>query len=89
MAVSAAKLNRSFSGVHGHRMCLLFSQILISANRDAPAFSEAGTLFYSPILKKRQENIRCMVEGFLKTAKNFRTKAQKVSVCYMEGKSFD
>ena len=89
MGVSAAKLNRSFSGVYGHRMCLLFSQILISANRDAPAFSDAVTLFYSPILKKRQENIRCMVEGFLKTAKNFRTKAQKVSVGYMEGKSFD
>jgi len=27
MGVSAAKLNRSFSGVYGHRMCLLLSQI--------------------------------------------------------------
>ena len=37
---------------------------------DVPAFSEAGTLFYSPVLKKRQKNVRCIVERFLRPAKN-------------------
>ena len=31
--------------VYGHRLCLLFSQISISADRDVPAFSKAGTFF--------------------------------------------
>ena len=43
---------------------------LISADRDVPAFLEAGTLSYSPILKKRQKNVRCIVERFLRPAKN-------------------
>ena len=37
--------------MYEHGLCLLFSQILISANRDVPAFSEAGTLFYTPMEK--------------------------------------
>ena len=64
----------------------LILQISISADHNAPAFSEAGTLFSSPILKKRQKNVRCIVERFLKTAKKSRTKPEKVSVCYMKGK---
>ena len=67
-------------------MCLLFSQISISTDRNVPAFSEAGTPFYPPILKKRRKNVRCIVERFLKTARNSRTKPEKVSVCYMKGK---
>ena len=32
------------------RLCLLFSQISIPADRDVSAFSKAGTFFCSPIL---------------------------------------
>ena len=69
-------------------MCLLLSKISISVDHNVPAFSEAGTLFYSPILKKRQKNVRCIVERFLKLADKSRTNPEKVSVGYMEGKFF-
>ena len=75
--------------VSGQRMCLLlFSQISIFEDHDVPAFSKAGT-FFSPILKKQQRNVRCIVEGFLKISRSFfRTKGENMSVCYMEGKFF-
>ena len=67
----------------------LILQISISADRDAPAFFESGDIFPSPILKKRQRNVRCIVEGFLKISRSFfRTKGKNMSVCYMEGKFF-
>ena len=75
--------------VSGQRLCLLFSQISISADRDVPAFFESGDIFPSPILKKRQRNVRCIVEDFLKISRSlFRTKGKNMSVCYMEGKFF-
>ena len=86
MSSAGARRNCLFRRVYGQRLCLLFSKISISADHNAPAFSEAGTLFCSPILKKRRENVRCIVERFLKTAKKSRTKPEKVSVCYMKGK---
>ena len=75
--------------VSGQRLCLLILQISISADRDVPAFSKAGTFFLLRYLKKRQKNVRCIVEGFLKISRNFfRTKDENMSVCYMEGKFF-
>ena len=54
-----------------------------------PRFFESGDIFSSPILKKRQKNVRCIVEGFLKISRIFfRTKGKNMSVCYMEGKFF-
>ena len=37
--------------VSGQRLCLLFSQISISADRDVPAFSKEGTFFLLRYLK--------------------------------------
>jgi len=60
-----------------------YPQIVMS-----PLF-ESGDIFSSPILKKRQKNVRCIVEGFLKISRIFfRTKGKNMSVCYMEGKFF-
>ena len=54
-----------------------------------PRFFESGDIFSSPILKKRQRNVRCIVEGFWEISRNFfRTKGKNMSVCYMEGKFF-
>jgi hypothetical protein len=42
---------------------------------------ESGDIFSSPILKKRQKIVRCVVEGFLKISHIFfRTKPENVSV---------
>ena len=41
--------------VSGQRLCLLFSQISISADRDVPAFSKAGTFFLLRYLKNGRE----------------------------------
>ena len=75
--------------VSGQRLCLLFSQISISADYGVPAFSKAGTFFLLRYLKKRQRNVRCIIEVFLKISRNFfRTKGENMSVCYIEGKFF-
>lgn len=41
--------------VSGQRLCLLFSQISISADRDVPAFSKAGTFFLLRYLKTAEK----------------------------------
>ena len=67
MGVSAAKLNRSFSGVYGHRMCLLLSQISYPQIQCAPAFAKAGAHIFRkfsvsiPVFRRR--NVRCKVRG--------------------------
>ena len=73
--------------VSGQRLCLLFSQISISAGHDVPAFSKAGTFFLLRYLKNGRK--MSIVEGFLKISRIFfRTKGKNMSVCYMEGKFF-
>ena len=75
--------------VSEQRLCLLILQISISADRDVPRFFESGDIFSTPILKKRQKNVRCIVEGFLKISRSFFwTKGENMSVCYMEGNFF-
>ena len=68
-------------------MCLLFSKTSISADHNVPAFSEVGTPFYPPILKKRQMSV--IVERFLKTAKKIPDKARKSVRLLYERKNFD
>ena len=41
--------------VSGQRLCLLILQISISADRDVPAFSKAGTFFLLRYLKNSRE----------------------------------
>lgn len=44
---------------------------------------ESGDIFSSPILKKRQKNVRCIVDDFLEISHSFfRTKGKNMSVCY-------
>ena len=57
--------------VSGQRLCLLILQISISADRDVPAFLKAGAFFLLRYLKKRQKNVRCIVEGNQATIPSF------------------
>ena len=61
-----------------------YPQIMMS-----PLLRKRGHFFLLRYLKKRQRNVRCIVEGFLKISRSFfRTKGENMSVCYMEGKFF-
>ena len=70
--------------VSGQRLCLLILQISISADRDVPAFSKAGTFFSSPILKKTAEKCPLYSRGlFENIAQLFPDKRRKhVRVLY-------
>ena len=74
--------------VSGQRLCLLILQISISADRDVPAFSKAGTFFSSPILKKRQRNVRCIVEVFWKYRATFSGQKAKTCPCVIWKENF-
>ena len=62
--------------MYGQRLCLLILQISISANRDVPTFSKAGTFFLSDT-KKRQRNVRCKAEKLLRSQKRFKPPDKK------------
>lgn len=63
--------------VSGQRLCLLFSQISISADRDVPAFSKAGTFFLLRYLKNGRKCPLCSRGLFENIAHLFPDKRQK------------
>ena len=63
--------------VSGQRLCLLFSQISIFADRDVPAFSKAGTFFLLRYLKNGRKCPLCSRGLFENIAHLFPDKRQK------------
>ena len=63
--------------VSGQRLCLLFSQISISADRDVPAFSKAGTFFLLRYLKTAEKYPLYSRRLFENVAHLFSDKRQK------------
>ena len=85
MSSSDTRLNRSFFRCVRTPDVLAILSNLISADHNVPAFSEVGTLFILRYLKKAEKCPLYSREIF-ENGENFRTKAKKVSACYMEGK---
>ena len=60
---------RKIAAVYGQRLCLLFSEVSISAEHHASAFSKAESIFIFTFFKQAPvflaENVRCKVKGIL------------------------